>query len=504
LKNERALLALAITGGLAIYTATVFAFFSNEGESRQLFLFLLGVPPAIFLLAFPRAALIVLAVMVYFVRWLYDTVHVLPREATWMVDILIVMLVLRTLFSMPFHKEKLTGIIKFAFVIVAFAILSAIVNRTDKLVFVAGIRAGFRYIFLFIAAYEMKISLKWLTRYLLFLFFICLAQFPAIISQYFQYHLLDPDRLSGTFGWGETPGMGYFLLLLVSYLLAKMIEERRFRLTYLAAILLMSVLPIFGEVKFYYMVMPLLLFLIIRADVLKRPSMAALVVLIVVMIVTGANYAIIHTGAWAEGNNPVTFVENLPHMFEKEIEKEDYGEATRTSMFLHALHQASVSPRMIALGEGPGAITLSGLVPNETQKMAYYARWGLTSFVTSAFCWLIIEYGYVGVGLFFVLFHWIFRRAAYLRSSEDITTRVFGRTLECITFLYVAWVFYVQAWVSDVTSFTFWPIAGILVSASYTEQAVQEKAALARIKVAAQGPEMPAAVTAERQALPGT
>ncbi|MBL0061902.1 MAG: hypothetical protein IPP40_10615 [bacterium] len=72
--------------------------------------------------------------------------------------------------------------------------------------------------------------------------------------------------------------------------------------------------------------------------------------------------------------------------------------------------------------------------------------------------------------MFLVLFV-IYRRGKVLRSSPDIDMRVYGRTLEGATLLYVAWLFYQSAWQSDTMNFIYWPLAGIFVRLSYQMQA---------------------------------
>ncbi len=92
MRNDRLLLGVLLVGFLALYTTLVFGFFDSESESRQFYLFLIGLPLVVLLAFFPRAALISLAVLIYGVRWLYDALEILPREVTWLGDIFIVIL----------------------------------------------------------------------------------------------------------------------------------------------------------------------------------------------------------------------------------------------------------------------------------------------------------------------------------------------------------------------------------------------------------------------------
>lgn len=489
LRNDRLILAVMITCALSLYTALVFGFYAAEGESRQFYLFLLCLPLALVLFVFPRATLVVMAVGAYSIHWLYDTVHAVPREATWLLDILIVVIVGRALFLMPTHKGRLSGIVKYVFVLIAFAIVSTIVNRNDQLTFVAGMRMGFRYVMLFVAASHMEVSARWLRNYMIFLFAIAAVQLPVIFSQFNDIGWTDMDRMSGTFGWGETPGIGMFLLILDSYLLSKMLEDGRFRLSFAVIIAVISIMPILGEVKFYFLFLPILLLFTVRTEILRRPAVAMLIVLTGAAVFLGANFFVLRSGAWLSGRNPMTLITKLPDVFESDVRKgEQYGYNERGYQYVSAVRLAAASPRTIILGNGPGSVTDSYLSQTHSAKLAYYEQWNLTSLNGLSILWLLMEYGYVGVAMILFLFYWIYRRGRYLRASQDRQTRVLGRTLECITLLYCAWQFYESAWQADAISFSFWPLAGLMVGLSYREQARQKQTALEQIKASAAQP----------------
>ncbi len=90
---------------------------------------------------------------------------------------------------------------------------------------------------------------------------------------------------------------------------------------------------------------------------------------------------------------------------------------------------------------------------------------------------MLIEYGYLGTALFIYVLWTIFRRGRVLRRSADRELRIYGRMLEAITFLFGAWLFYLNAWQTDGMNFIYWPLAAMFVYLSYQEEAAQERAA---------------------------
>lgn len=180
MRNDRLILGLAVTAFLGLYTALVFGFFTADSEARQLYLFLIGLPMTAILIFMPRAALIALALVIYSVRWLYDTLQILPREATWLGDVFILILIIRTVFLIPKRAERLVAIERFILLLLAFAAVSALLNGTNKITLLAGLRMSFRYVLLFVAAIHMNLSGRWVKSYLYFLFALAVIQ-PLII-----------------------------------------------------------------------------------------------------------------------------------------------------------------------------------------------------------------------------------------------------------------------------------------------------------------------------------
>ncbi|MFZ5433536.1 MAG: hypothetical protein ACOZB3_07170, partial [Calditrichota bacterium] len=127
MRFDRIILSIFITICIGIYTVMVFQFLATEGESRFLTMFFITAPAVVLLLIFPKAALIVLAIQVFLVRWLYD-LDIMPREATWLTDVIILLIAGRGLFLMPWRKEKAFVIEKFVFLLFGFAVLSTIIN----------------------------------------------------------------------------------------------------------------------------------------------------------------------------------------------------------------------------------------------------------------------------------------------------------------------------------------------------------------------------------------
>ena len=478
MRSERFMIGIAVVAFLASYTAIVFSFFTSQpGETQLVYLAIIGLPVGIAVVMFPQASLLLLGALVYSIDWLSEYWALVPREATWLIDILLVILIGRTVLFMPVQHERIRAIERMIYVILAFALLAALLNGLGKNTLLVGLRVGFRYILLFIAAYHLNVSQRWLRFYVYYLFFIGLIQTPIILAQYSYLGWVDPDNLCGTFGLSQTPGVAIFLFTLFSFLAAKMIEERRLRIFFIFLIIWMSVSPVLGEAKFYFLFLPLLIAFLVRSEILKRPMFSISLMLIALLMIYAVDAVILATGGWRAGRNPLTYVTKLGEVFQKEIQEPKVeGTFERSYRFVYALRLAAEDPKTFLIGNGPGSITHSYVAQSHSAKAGYYARWGLSS-SAATIPWMLIEYGYLGTALFMYLLWMIYRRGRVLRRSHDVELRIYGRVLEAMTFTYLIWLFYANAWQSDSMNFIYWPLAGMLVFWSYREQAAQEQEA---------------------------
>jgi hypothetical protein len=463
--------------GLLLYTAVVFGFFETEGESRLFMLFLLALPIVGMMLMYPRAALITMAVFIYFVRWMFDA-GFLPREATWITDILILLLVIRT-FLLSKHKSKPYPVEKLIFLFLAFALLTSLVNSMNLTALIAALRLHFRYLLLFVAATRMDVSRRWLTGFVVFLFVIGLVQTPITLEQYYGFQIRDLDDVTGSFGYNQTPGVAMFLLVLFTYLIARMVERAQFRLSYIVMSVWMSVGPILGEAKFYFLFLPVLLLFMIRQEFFRRPAVSISLGATGLLLIVVVNVVILRSGVWQEGRNPLTYVTKLPQEFQNDVDAAEYDRFERGFQYVQGTRLVMKKLKTALIGNGAGAITDSYIAGGQSPTFTYYSQWSLTSAHIVAFMWLLIEFGVIGIAILASIMFVIYRRGRFLRKSSDPELRIMGRMLEGLTFLYCTYLLYTSAWQTDSIAFVFWGLAGLIVHFSYQEELAQKAAAVA-------------------------
>ncbi|MCX6600057.1 MAG: hypothetical protein NT025_00645 [bacterium] len=459
---------------LVLYAASAFSLLSDTTGSRLFYMLTTGVPPMVALLLFPRAGLVVVLLLVCSVRWMYDWFELLPREATWLSDILIMMLVLRTVLFMVARRVTLIKIERLIVVLLAYAVFTSVLNGVDKNSLAAGSRFAFRYIMLFLAAYHLNLTPRFLKGYIFLIFGIALFQLPVVLAQFQKVHWSDPDAVYGTLGRGGTTGMGLFLIVLVAYLVSRMLEESRVRISYLALIVLMSIPPILGGIKFFFMFIPLLLAVMVRKTLFRKPVLVAGLFIGVVCLALGLNYFAFATSRAKVSRQPLMILFDLPRYFRHDIQVAEYGQFDRGFHYSQAIRLGLADPVSGLFGHGMGSNTASAVFNTSSSTLSMFAQWNMTSLGTMGVIWLYTEYGLCGVILFFYLLWLMFRRAKILLASENREERIYGRTLEAIVVIYAVWNFYGPAWQLDSINIGFWPLAALLVRLSYSKEPKRE------------------------------
>lgn len=477
MNKDKIILGTFIAVILALYAAATFQFLTAEAESRFLYLLIIGVPAGAALLLFPRAALIVLTVLSYSVRWAYDTFNILPRETIWLTDILILLLLIRTLVSIFSRNEPLNKIEKITILFVIFAGLTSFINGISKDTFIVGGRMAFRYLMLFIAVCHLSVTTRFLKGYIALLFVIALLQLPVIAAQFAEMGWASPDFISGTFGRGGTTGMGLFLTVLAAYLIAWMLEHQHVSLPFIFLIILLSIPPFFGEIKFYYLFLPVVFLFMIRSRVLRRPLMGFALVVLAIGFIMGVDYLVVKKSGWAVGRNPITMLFNISGIYEHEMTTAESGRYDRAFVFSKAISLGFANKKTGLLGRGTGSATDSYAFGTDSGIRNELYQWRMTSSTAMGVIWLFVEYGIAGLVIIFFLLWLIFRRGRVLLASEDIQHRILGRLLEAMTLGYAVWNLYGPAWQLESVSFGFWPLAGLIVGLSYRFEADRKRSA---------------------------
>ena len=156
MRFDRLLVGAAIILVLYLFTNAIFSFFSPSQQQEVLRFIILGAPVAIVLFLFPRFAFVLLILFVYFVDWLSIWVHIVPREFTWFIDLILIIFLVRYFLLFPrLRTRPVPMTIKWILGLLFFAVLSALVNHIPAPTVLVGLRVSMKYLLMFIVLYSM-------------------------------------------------------------------------------------------------------------------------------------------------------------------------------------------------------------------------------------------------------------------------------------------------------------------------------------------------------------
>ncbi|MBU1937923.1 hypothetical protein KKG05_11040 [bacterium] len=493
MKFDRLLVGIVIILILYLLTNAIFSFFSPSQQQELFRFFILGAPVAVILFLFPRFALVLLGIFVYFVDWLALWIKIVPREFTWFIDLILIILLVRYFLLFPrLHTRPVPMIEKWIWGLLFFMVLSTLVNQVSATTALIGLRVSLKYLLLFVVLYSMGFNNKFIKGMLYFQFIIALIQIPVTLweSTLVPWSDMEPwDLICGTFGNAGTGVLAVFLLGWIAFLVAIMIQKHRVRPLFIFIILVLSIPSFLGEAKAFFLLLIPLLFFMLRRTWTKRPGLALVVGALGFLLFITADYILVKTGYWIEGRNPVTYVTRLNEVIEEDLEGSPGQTQGRFYMMKHALIFTTSNPKAFFFGFGPGAATASFFATHESPSVVYFRNWGISSDAMSL-PWMIIEYGIIGALFLIMPFYLLYRRAIILSRSDREDYRILAAAFQGLTFLYIANLFITVVLQSDQLSYFYWVTAVFVVQLSYKVET--EKKSPPAPQTIAQTPAIPA------------
>jgi len=199
--------------------------------------------------------------LVFLIGWIADELHLVPHFFTWSIETLIGILFINYLLPkiVFLRKIEITPIGKYSLFLLIYVLFGSFIyflNFSDVLL---GLRAFFKYLFLFFIFINSNFSKKSYKKF--FKFWLLLMSIQPIIGcyQYFiQGKLGDP-----VFGTLNSTGIAAVLLIVFIMCLIELINQKKINnyILYGLIFLSMTVIPVFGEAKAFFYFLPFILFI---------------------------------------------------------------------------------------------------------------------------------------------------------------------------------------------------------------------------------------------------
>lgn len=418
---------------------------------------------AVVIFKYPQAGIWTVFISVFFLDWLNRTFFIIPRQITWLKDVAIFLLFLRTV-PMVIRRHKLvrTPIDLPVLFFVLVGIISTFINHSSPIVAFMGFRKALKYILLFYIIVNTGFNEQFLKKIVKAFIVVGFIQVPFAIVEYLLWNpnllALGPamnrwDFITGTFPRGGTGLMSLYLISIMCFLVAYLIyggNKKRRTLFYL--FLLFIPLP-FAMSRASFIFLPFVIVFMFLKNIKKhfvsRFSYFVLFSLIFLGVVkityplTGYNLmnylsnpqrAIQMQSKYSE-NNPGRI--NSIQIIYDELSNRDYG---------------------VILGAGPGQWSES-YFGNYTGNI--YQKFSLDFSGINQVASTLSEWGILGlIALFLIILQIYCMNSSFFATTKDDFWRVISYGFSGIIFLYVMSTLYVPLFYSDAGAFFFYTLTG--------------------------------------------
>ncbi len=457
----RANLSLLVIGALLLASLMGAAIAQNSLLGALLCVPLAGIA----MIVQPWIGLYAILVGAYSLDWLSRALGLLPTQARWLPDLILVTLALVVIAKAVLERKGLrrTPLDGPFLVLIIFGIMSALVNGSSPATALNGYRTLLKPLMLFYVIINLDVSPRTLKHLIILLIGLELLQIPITVLQAQVYGV--GDEVGGTLGYSATQ-IATIMALMVMSLLFGLATVSRKGWVYILGGIGLFVPILMGEGKFgYFVVLPMVLFIFAyRAPNRIRSVFVVLALLLIVLFVSLQALPVI--APRSQLGDFLASPRLIFEIYERPLAQTGVPMSRRGDIQF-AIELLGRTPHALLLGYGPGAASPSyfgdivGQLYNDNGYLG--SVFGLTQISRG-----LLEWGITGVLLYLVMILRVYRISQQLLNRSDVEPFWKGISLgfRGVLVVFLVSTAYWYVWQSDATAFVFWMLAGATYSIS--------------------------------------
>ncbi len=386
---------------------------------------------------------------------------VLPRQITWITEILCVLLLLRLVADLSLGQVKLrnTFMTYFVYAWLALALIGIGVNAVAAPVFLAGLRNYFRFIPLLFVFSLYPFPEVFLKRIIRLVLVVGVIQLPIVVAERILFPGDYGDAIVGSFGAGASGVLGLFEVVLLAVILA-LYKSRYYSVKDLMLYGVLVLLPSFiTEAKIVFLLIPVLMALNLFERKSERLGKNVLVAAIGAVIFIGGIHIynmiyVSHTRSRVQDIllDPERMMDFLG------VEKASYSgpdEMPRVTAVNHMFAHISRDPIMTVFGVGVGNASDSLFEVSKGRYRRLYPQLRDDVFAARA-GW---EFGCAGLILFGVFFYKLSRIRRHMDHGPFYNGLFYG--VKGLVFIVVVSIIYTSFLTLAPLAMLFWMLLGM-------------------------------------------
>lgn len=430
-------------------------------QNAYIWLLLTGSALGIFIIKYHKAGLVLVFVSLFLLDWLSDVIGLIPRQVTWVPEVILIILLLKILFISATEKKFLrTPIDYLVLCLIILGIISAFVNYSKFIVTFAGFRNYFKFYLLFYVTAFLDYDDQFLKKLLKFLILLAFIQIPiTILQKYLYIGQSSGDPIGGTLGVGTSGTLTLFLLMIISILIAfymnKLITGRKLLYSIAFLFIPMSI----NETKITYFLFPALVLFLLGKNFIEKKEFKSFITLAIisgmVFIVSYQTYKSIYI---KRRNIEVLSYGYVSRYIGSEYTKS--GGLNRLAQVKFANKNITQQFNTTMLGVGPGNASDSFFEDAIGYYYRKYSLLNIDSVFLSRFLW---EYGYLGIAVFLCILFNLFRLAGKIYKYSSVPFyKSIALSFVGMMFVLIGASIYSNSFLIDVLGYAFWFMAGCI------------------------------------------
>lgn len=398
-----------------------------------------------------KYAILAILINIFFFDWLSNTVGVMPRQFTWIPEIMLISLSMKLVCIRMMERKALllrTPIDRILLMVIISAIVTSMVHSAHPITTLLGFRNYLKYILMFYLIINLGFDERAIKQIITCFLVLMAIQIPISTIQRLS---LGPDYSGGVLG----PGLLGLLSLSVISTMLGFALYRGMRVRCILFSLLLMLTWIVSSAKAPFFLLPPTLLFLMRRRLFRRSS--PILVSTVIVILVPMYFIAVKLFPTAAQTDLGHYLFSPRNAYYAQLGYEKSGGLNRLSGIAYAHGLVRESPVRTLFGVGPGNASSS-----------FFSRFNGRFYLPGAslmtqLARVILEFGYLGFFLFLMMIFKVFRmNSDFMSKVGDSYWKSISFGFEGTIFCYVLGIAYFPVWNDDLVPFTFWFFASAI------------------------------------------
>jgi hypothetical protein len=458
--NRGMLLRLLVL--IDIVVAGVVLSYNIVQPSALFWLAVLGILGGLVVLSNNALAITILAGIVFLVDWMSQVIQVIPRQITWLPDLILIALGLKVLFyaakERRFYRTAIDAPLMFLLI---FGFISAFINGVRLEVVIFGIRNLFIYVILFYVVSQLQLDEIFVRRATKLIIAIGFLQIPiALYQRIANLNFASGDVVVGTIGANASGTLSLFLLMVVAIIVSSYLNKLISIKFLVISILLLFIPMVINETKVTFIIFPLLMIFLISHSLLakstRKRALAPILLSAIVFSSAVLGYNLLFADYYNRGQGILSEsqISNITRPYTKE------GTLNRLTLVQFAYIELNRPPLNPYIGVGLGNASDSFFTNGVGAYFTKYKQLNISGTFFARFMW---ELGYIGLLAFaYMIIRLIIMAERIFKHSQDPFRKTIALAFQGIVLIMAIGIVYSGAFTLGALPLVFWFLAGCL------------------------------------------